>query len=66
MKQLAVDILKTRPELKPSVDVVLNSALDEDGKIAAMELFQEALGDPWAPMRNPHKAVAAVAERTAG
>ena len=60
LKQLAVDILRTRGELKPSVDVVLNSALDEDGKIAAMELFQAALDDPWDPMRNPNAAVAAI------
>jgi hypothetical protein len=65
LRQLAADILRPRPELKPSVEVVLNSALDEDDKIAAMELFQAALADPWDPMRNPQAAVAAIAARAA-
>lgn len=65
LKQLAQDILLTRAELKPSVEFVLNSSLDEDGKIVAMELFQAALGDPWDAMRDPKKAVAEAAARAA-
>ena len=65
LNQLAADILKPRPELKPSIDVILNSVLEEAGKMAAMELFQEGLNDPWDPMRDPHKAVAAAAAQTA-
>ena len=64
LHQMAADILRPRPELKPSVDVVLNSALDEDDKLAAMELFQAALADPWDPMRDPAAAVAAIAARS--
>jgi hypothetical protein len=66
LKQLAQDILQDRAELKPSVDVVLNSSLDEDGKIVAMGLFQAALTDPWDAMRDPKKAVAEAAARAAG
>jgi hypothetical protein len=65
LKQLAVDILRDRSELKPSVDIVLNSELGEDDKIVAMELFRAALDDPWDPMRNPRQAVIAAAERSA-
>ena len=59
LKALAADILRDRAELKPSVDIVMNSDLDEDGKTVAMKLFQGGLDDPWDAMRNPHKAVAA-------
>jgi hypothetical protein len=62
LMQMVVDILRTRPEVKPSLDVVLNSALDEDHKIVAMELFRTALDDPWDPMRNPRQAVIAAAD----
>jgi len=61
LKQLAVDILRTRSELKPSVDLVTNSALSEEDKFVAMELFQAALADPWDPMRDPRQAIAAAA-----
>jgi len=61
LKQLAVDILRTRSELKPSVDTVMNSALSEDDKIVAMELFQASLADPWDPMRDPRRAITAAA-----
>ena len=65
LKQLAVDILRTRSELKPSVEIVLNSTLSEDDKIVAMELFQAALDDPWDPMRDPRHAVTAAAALSA-
>jgi len=65
LKQLAVDILRTRSELKPSVDIVMNSALSEDDKIVAMELFQAALADPWDPMRDPRRAITAAAALSA-
>ena len=61
LEQLAVDILRTRPELKPSVEIVLNSTLSEDDKIVAMGLFQAALADPWDPMRDPRHAIAEAA-----
>jgi len=61
LKQLAVDILRTRSELKPSVDTVMNSSLCDDDKIVAMELFQAALADPWDPMRDPRRAITAAA-----
>ena len=60
-----MDILRTRSELKPSVDIVLNSTLSEDDKIVAMELFQAALEDPWDPMRDPRHAVTAAAALSA-
>jgi len=63
--QMAADIMKTRSELRPSLDIVLNSALAEDDKLVAMELFRAALDDPWDPMRNPRQAVEAAAARAA-
>ena len=65
LKQLAADLLRVRSELKPSLDVISNSELSEDDKMIAMRLFEGALDDPWDPMRNPHKAVAAVVAQNA-
>lgn len=63
--QMVADMLRTRPELKPSLDVVLHSALDEKDKLVAMELFQASLADPWDPMRDPRQAVIAAAALSA-
>jgi hypothetical protein len=59
LQTIAAEILKARPELKPSIEVIHNSDLDEAGKIVAINIFRTALDDPWDPLRDPRKSVEA-------
>ena len=59
LKQLAADLRGARIELKPSVDLILNSSLSEEDKLGAMRLFESAINDPWNPLRDPRKAMEA-------
>ncbi|MCU1395439.1 MAG: hypothetical protein JWM34_3867 [Ilumatobacteraceae bacterium] len=65
LKQLAAELLVGRTEIAPSLDLISNSALSEDDKMTAMRLFEGALDDPWHEMRDPRKAIAAVAAQAA-
>jgi hypothetical protein len=59
LKQLAADLRAVRGELKPSLELIMNSSLSEDDKLGAMRLFESALEDPWNPLRDPRNAIAA-------
>ena len=45
------------PDLEPSVNRILNSGLDEDERMVAIELFQASLDTPGDPNRIPANAI---------
>lgn len=55
----AAAIIFQRVDLSPSVRRIMDSALDEDGRMRALDLFETALGVQGDPMRNPANAIAA-------
>ncbi len=57
--QLAADLMAVRADLAPSLERISSSSLSEDDKLGAMQLFASALDDPWSPLRDPMKAMAA-------
>jgi hypothetical protein len=58
-QQIATDIERARPDLRPSVLRILDSGLDEAEQVAAMSLFANALHTPGDPNRDPREAIAA-------
>jgi hypothetical protein len=65
LKQLVADLRNVRSELGPSLDLIANSPLSDDDKMAAMKLFESALDDPWSPLRDPRNAIKAAVEQRA-
>lgn len=58
--RIAYDIMAERRDLQPSVDRIMNAELDDDKKLEAMTLFQNALGTVGDPNRDPRVSIAAV------
>jgi hypothetical protein len=57
-EQIAHAIVTDRPDLMPSVERIMNSALDADGRQRALELFRHALETPGDKHRDPRVAIA--------
>ena len=58
-QQVGHDIRTSYPDLAPSVQRILDAELDEDQRLKAMHMFQEALGSPTDPNRDPRNVIAA-------
>lgn len=61
VEQAAHSIVTERPDLMPSVERIMESQLDADGRGRALGLFAEALVAPGDPNRDPRVAIAAAA-----
>lgn len=59
VEQAAHSIVTDRPDLMPSVERIMESDLDADGRGRALGLFAEALITPGDPNRDPRVAIAA-------
>jgi hypothetical protein len=59
VEQIAHGIVTARPDLMPSVERIMVSELDDDGRGRALGLFAEALTAPGDPNRDPRVAIAA-------
>lgn len=57
-EQIAHQIVTDRPDLMPSVALIMDAALDADGRQRALQLFQTALQTPGDKNRDPRVAVA--------
>lgn len=57
-EQIAHTIVTERPDLMPSVALIMDAALDADGRRRALELFQTALRTPGDKHRDPRVAIA--------
>lgn len=57
--QIAHGIVTDRPDLMPSVERIMVSELDTDGRERALGLFSQALVTPGDPHRDPRLAIAA-------
>lgn len=57
-EQIAHGIVTDRPDLMPSVERIMNAALDADGRQRALELFRHALTTPGDKHRDPRVAIA--------
>jgi hypothetical protein len=58
--QIVADAIVARySDLAPSVNRIMQSGLDETGRLYAITAFQESLTVPGDPMRNPVNAIAA-------
>jgi hypothetical protein len=55
---IAHEIMSARRDLLPSVQLIMESELDDEVRASAMGLFQEALGDLDDPNRDPRTAIA--------
>lgn len=58
-EQIAHGIVTARPDLMPSVERIMVSELDADGRERALGLFSTALTTPGDPNRDPRLAIAA-------
>jgi hypothetical protein len=56
---VADSIVARYSDLAPSVTRIMQAGLDEAGRFHAITAFQESLGVPGDPMRNPANAIAA-------
>jgi hypothetical protein len=52
-------ILSRYNDLAPSLNRIMDAGLSEPGRLHAITLFQESLGAPGDPMRNPTNAIEA-------
>ena len=52
-------ILARYSDLGPSVRRIMQAGLSETGQLHAITVFQQSLGVPGDPMRNPQNAIAA-------
>ena len=58
--EIVADAIVARyPDLTPSVSRIMRAGLDETGQLHAITAFQDSLGVPDDPMRNPLNAIAA-------
>jgi hypothetical protein len=55
---IAHEIVSERRDLLPSVRVIMESDLDDDGRESAMTLFRDAIGALADPNRDPRTAIA--------
>lgn len=55
---IAHEIVSQRRDLLPSVQLIMESELDDDVRESAMGLFRESLGDLDDPNRDPRTAIA--------
>lgn len=58
-QQVGHDIRSSYPDLAPSVQRILDADLSEDQRLRAINMFQEALGSPTDPNRDPRNVIAA-------
>jgi hypothetical protein len=56
---MAAGIITEFSDLAPSVNRIMNSGLEEDGRMVAIAAFKESLGMINDPMRNPANAIEA-------
>jgi len=56
---VADTIVARYSDLAPSVRRIMQAGLDETGQLHAITVFQDSLGAPDDPMRNPLNAIAA-------
>jgi hypothetical protein len=56
-EQIAHAIVTDRPDLMPSVDRIMSSSLDAEGRQRALELFRTALDTPGDKHRDPRVAI---------
>ena len=57
-EQVAHGIITDRSDLMRSVERIMDSALDADGRRRALELFRDSLSSPGDPNRDPRVAIA--------
>lgn len=62
-QQLAHSIVRSRPDLMPSVDRIMRAGLPGDGCLQALGLFNDALTTPGDPNRDPRVAIAQFADQ---
>lgn len=56
---VAARVMARFGDLKPSVERIMSSGLDEDGRMRAISLFEESLGMVGDPNRDPAVAIEA-------
>jgi hypothetical protein len=58
--EIVADTIVARySDLAPSVNRIMQAGLEETGRLHAITLFEQSLGVPDDPMRNPQNAIAA-------
>lgn len=56
---IGYEIVSRHADLTPSVDRILKSTMSEAGRLHAITLFRDSLGQPGDPNRHPATAIAA-------